>query len=201
MSDQTASLVLRTFDLTVNTSNQYGTVDQFGTSFTWNNINLRVLLGDMYDKYDRFNLNLNTIATGVPAANIGTTGDDRCCYVTMSGLPWVNNTYNQQSGSNNNSSVIATFLFSQNTQAYQYYYGNNTSTFRKNQEMVNLNISFLKISTGLTPATLNAFPQMIFIFDIVGVEEYKINNVFSNLFIPSTRIDFDKKDVNDYKKK
>ena len=31
-----------------------GTADQHGTTHTWNNINLRALLGKMYDKYDRF---------------------------------------------------------------------------------------------------------------------------------------------------
>ena len=45
-----ASLVLSTTTSSNNTSR---------TSFTWNNIDLRMLLGDMYDKYDRFNLCLN----------------------------------------------------------------------------------------------------------------------------------------------
>ena len=55
--------MIKTHDLTLNTSNAIGTADQFGTSFTWNSINLRVLMGDLYDRFDRFNLCLNTIAT------------------------------------------------------------------------------------------------------------------------------------------
>ena len=106
---QTASLVLKTSDLTLNSSTSTGTVDQYGTSFTWNNINLRVLLGDMYDQYDRFNLNLNTIATGF-ADVIGATTNDRCTYVTIGGLPWTNITYNQTANSNLNSTVIASFF-------------------------------------------------------------------------------------------
>ena len=65
MSQETASFVLRTCDLTLGSSTSERTSEQYGTTYAWNNINLRVLSGDMYDKYDRFNLNSNTIAKGV----------------------------------------------------------------------------------------------------------------------------------------
>ena len=71
------SLVLRTSDLTVNATNQYGTVDQYRTTYTWNNINLRTVLGDMYDKYDTFNLCLNTVSSAVADVALGTGNDDR----------------------------------------------------------------------------------------------------------------------------
>ena len=53
-TNENASLVLNS----VNASS----TNSIKTSFTWANINLRSLLGDMYDRYDRFNLCLNTIA-------------------------------------------------------------------------------------------------------------------------------------------
>lgn len=55
---QNATLVLNSYDgciATVNNSN-----------LLWNNINLRTVLGDMYDKYDLFNLQLNSIAQSIP---------------------------------------------------------------------------------------------------------------------------------------
>ena len=55
-NEESASLVLRTSDLPVNSSNNVGSADQFYTNMTWSNINLRVLLGSMYDKYDKFAL-------------------------------------------------------------------------------------------------------------------------------------------------
>ena len=61
----------------MNLSTSIGSADQFGTSYTWNNINVSVLLCDMYDQYDRFNLNLNTVATDL-AASIG--GTSNACY-------------------------------------------------------------------------------------------------------------------------
>ena len=62
----------------------------------------------MYDQYDRFNLNLNTIATAL-AALFRTDPNDRATYVTIASLPWTNNTYNQKTNSNTNSTVIASF--------------------------------------------------------------------------------------------
>ena len=176
MPNETASLVLKSGDLTYGSTTNIGTANQYGTVLTWNNINLRVVLGDMYDKYDRFNLNLNTIATG-NASSVGSSTDDRCTYITVSGLPWTNNTYNQKTGSNTNATVIASCFFNQNTQTTQYFYGNNTSTFSKNQDVCNITISLLRISDSAIPQTPSAFPNMIFIFDIEGVDEYRVNDV------------------------
>ena len=40
---QTASLEFKPSGLTLNSSTSTGTADQYGTSFTWTNISLRVL--------------------------------------------------------------------------------------------------------------------------------------------------------------
>ena len=176
MPNETASLVLKSGDLTFGSTTNIGTANQYGTVLTWNNINLRVVLGDMYDKYDRFNLNLNTIATGV-AGNYGGTADERSNYVLISGLPWTNNTYNQSTNSNTNSTVIASIYIQPNAQTTQYFYGNNTSTFSKNQDVCNITISFLRINDGLAPNVTIAYPKIIFIFDIEGIDEYRVNDI------------------------
>ena len=76
-----ACLVLKTNVLpTDGTTNAYGTSNSINTIFTWNNINLRTLLGDMFDKYDRYLLLLQSISTGV-AGTIGADNDDRCCII------------------------------------------------------------------------------------------------------------------------
>ena len=103
-SQEKALLVLKTSDLTYNTSNSIGTANATGTKCTWNNINLRVLLGNLYDTYDRFNLTLNTFTTGplngvIPDADTGT-------YITLSGLPIVNNTYAVRTNSISNEAFI-----------------------------------------------------------------------------------------------
>ena len=90
---QNASLVLSTNNGTSNASR---------TSTTWTNINLRSLLGDMYDKYDMFNLCLNTVATGTSANNFYATSSDMQVMIRVSGLPFINNTYNVGPSYNSN---------------------------------------------------------------------------------------------------
>lgn len=52
-------------------------------NFRFKNVNIREILGDMYDKYDKFKLCLNGLQMG--GANIA----DRVCFIRMSGLNWV----------------------------------------------------------------------------------------------------------------
>ena len=185
MSQESASLVLKTCDLTLGSTTQIGTADDFGTHYTWNNINLRVLLGDMYYKYDRFNLNLNTIGTGAPYTGWSTGGslDDRCVYISISGLPFVNNTYSQKNNSNTTSTIIASCYFNSSTQTTQYFYSNNSATFNKNQDMCNFSLSLLRIDDGLKPTVTVAFPPIIFLFDITGVENYRVKDITESRII------------------
>ena len=82
---QNASLVLSTNNGTSNTTR---------TSTTWTNIDLRTLLGDMYNKYDMFNICLNTIATAPSVNNFMSAAADLQTMVRVSGIPFINNTYN-----------------------------------------------------------------------------------------------------------
>ena len=44
----------------------------------------------LYDQYDRFNLNLNTVATTNSPSYLQDTEGNRCTYITIAELPWVN---------------------------------------------------------------------------------------------------------------
>lgn len=165
MSDRNASLVLKTSDFSTDSAFYYGS--QYNSSrgscngklssFTWNNINLRTLLGDMYDDYDKFNICLNSITTANANPIIDSSVDVRTVAIKISGLPFVNQTYNVKNGCNSNSTVIATFNFLQNQSTTQYYYSNNIATFGKNQELCNITIEYYKIidDTLSLPVTIN----------------------------------------------
>ena len=65
--EETATLVLNSYDIT-NTfftnnpiDNIYGTIANNRCTFTWKNIYLKRLLGEMYDKYETFNIHLYQI--------------------------------------------------------------------------------------------------------------------------------------------
>jgi hypothetical protein len=185
---QIASLVLRSSDLTLGTSNQYGSCDANRLTQTWNNINLRTLLGDMYDKYDLFNICLNTISTAGAGANTAllgglaaTAADNLNVVVKLSGLPFINQTYSVKNGCNTGVCPISTFLFANsgtanNITTTQLFFSNNCYTFGKSQQSCNLTIQYARIVDDALPTTTNAYPNMIFIFDIVGVSKDNLTN-------------------------
>jgi hypothetical protein len=185
---QIASLVLRSSDLTVNTTNQYGSCDQFRLTQTWNNINLRTLLGDMYDKYDLFNICLNTISTagygqnGYTIVTPGVTaGDNLNVIVKLSGLPFINQTYSVKQGCNTNVCPISTFTFANSGTSApitttQLFFSNNCYTFGKSQQSCNLTIQYARIVDDALPIATFPFPNMIFIFDIIGINKDNLTN-------------------------
>ena len=107
-SQEKALLVLKTSDLTFGQSSSVGSANATGTQCTWNNINLRVLLGNLYAKYDRFNLCLNTFTTG-PCGTL--TDSETGTYITLSGLPFVNNTYAVKTNSLSSEAFIGSVLW------------------------------------------------------------------------------------------
>ena len=172
---ENATLVLRTND---STSSNYNTVN------TWSNINLRNLLGFMYDKYEKFNLCLVNISTGTSIATLGNTTDDLNVSVNISGLPFINQTYNVASGNNTSSATITTFQFVRSNCVNQYFYGNNFITFGKAQDMSNITITLNKVASNSTPSTGPYFPNQTYIFSIVGIP-----NSSDSLLTPQSRID------------
>ena len=151
-----ACLVLKTNDFTSNSDYIYGASYTIGSgayqvtsngklsSITWNNINLRTLLGDMYDKYNTFNLCLNTISIS-QANTIDPSPDSKNVNLRLSGLPFINQTYSVKNGNNTNTTSIGTFNFVASSATTQYYYSNNIATFGENQEICNITIEHARI--------------------------------------------------------
>ena len=52
MDQRNACLVLKTSDLTAGSTTNIGSMDTVRKSMTWFNIDLRTVLGDLYDMYD-----------------------------------------------------------------------------------------------------------------------------------------------------
>jgi hypothetical protein len=170
-NEESASLVLRVGDLTANATTSVGTSDQYYTNMTWSNINLRTLLGAVYDKYDTFALVPVSFQSAVAGATIGATNDDRTVSINIAGLPFINNNYNSATKTNQNSAVIYTTRFIVSASIASTM-GGTVLTFAKNQELVNLNIFYQRISVNAgsyNVTTTLAFPHMIFVFNIYGI--------------------------------
>jgi hypothetical protein len=168
-------LVLKTSDLTADSTTNIGSCDQYKTTFTWFNINLRALLGDLYYQYDYFNMTLTNLNCSAMGSTVATGNhDDRILTVKISGLPFINQSYNQPTGNNGIFTTFAAYNlptahYGSNDQFYNN--GSNVMTFRKDQDQCNITISFFRVVDDVPPALTSTFPNFIFIFAITGIDK------------------------------
>jgi len=169
MDQRNASLVLKTSDLTAGSTTNIGSCDAYKSNMTWYNINLRTVLGELYDKYDYFNLSLYFISTDT-TCNLQNAAD-RCTFMKIGGLPFSNQTYNQANRTNGSLAVMSTFAFTNFTSVQQNFYGSGFMTFAKNQDLVNINIQYTRLQDDLSYSAGGAYtyPNTTFIFHIFGV--------------------------------
>jgi len=173
------------YGLTV--TNNIGSVGKNRTSLTWNNVNLRMLLGEMYDRYDKFNLSLNFVA-GAKSGTVNETNiDTRLLNVRLRGLNFTSS-YNQPSGNNNNSIVLTTLQLPTNTTPWaNNYLTQQYFTFQK-QETATITIDLLSVVTdanAIPTADTMMLGHTVYGFNIYGCEEYKNtkNDLNTNLDI------------------
>ena len=169
---RSSRLILKTSDLTIDSTTNKGTMDQRGTTFTWSNVNLRALLGDLYDEYDYFNLYLNTIASSLANANAGAgTDNDRLVYVKMSGLPFINQSFQPSTGSNGVYTYLDVYQIPMTASTWFQLYcdPSNVQTFGKYKDLCNITIALTRVYDDIKPNLTLAFPQFAFIFTIIGV--------------------------------
>ena len=176
-NEECASIILRTADLTANQTTNIGTADAYLTNMVWSNINLRTVLGAMYDKFDKFALVPVSFQSVTGAATFGNALDDRIVALNIAGLPFTNNVYNSNSKTNVGSAVFNVVKF-QTSISISSTPG-NILMFTKNQELVNLNIFYQRVSkNGNNPATydivqgVSPFPDCIFTFNIYGIDKH-----------------------------
>ena len=157
MNIESATLVLRTANAT--------TINATRTTTSWQ-VNLRVCLGSLYDKYENFKLCLTSWGTGVAVS--GFTADDLACFITMSGPQWTNQTYDSATNGLTQNAAISTLRFVNNGIALENFTGEVGQIFNKaNLDNVELTININKISGNALPAL--AYPQCCYVFSIYGV--------------------------------
>lgn len=164
---------VETAQLCLNTNNSIGNTDR--TSFTWNNINLRNALGEMYDKYDLYNLILNVVVNDYCALSYNTSDSDRQALIRLSGLPFKNFTYN--SNLQSSGVILGNYTYPSSGLSTRYYTGDTYTTFGKNQDICSLTIDMLRVSDLIrcTPAPTKTFPELVFWFSIYGIDKDKGN--------------------------
>ena len=187
------NLVLKTTDITPsNTTSDYynnvistsiGTVSNYRTSFVWKNINMKILLGDLFEKYERFGIALIYTSGSQTGSATDINEDLRNLQVKLSGLP-LTTSYDQKKGINSNVVTCSTILipyvslnvWESKNNIPQYF------TFTK-QNICDISIDLHTILTDTSPV-VSSVDKMIghclFSFNIIGIDEFGVPDVMEN---------------------
>jgi hypothetical protein len=183
-----ASLVLRTFDIVNNANipisvlgnevdNTFGFITANSQVITWKNVNMSAVMGDLYDKYDRFNL----ILSSVNVTNTGSIAASGNCTISLRGLYFCNQTYNTRSKGNTNEAFVGSqsYILPSASAGQTSSVSAGTVTFRKGNDDTNVNLTIeLRYNSttsvnGYTEKLAQLFGHQTYIFDIYGCEGYE----------------------------
>jgi len=148
-------------------TNNVGTINSIRTAATWYSINFEEILGDMYKKYDFFNLRLRLFQHNAQAA-FGTTANDRSCYFQMSGLNFNNSNYDTARGCNVGTTIIGSHIIG--TPASTTTFDDAFIVTIRKQNSANITITYLDINnTAPTTGAGTLFPRAAFYFDLTPI--------------------------------
>ena len=155
-------------------STNTGQISNNRSTYTWYNVNLRNLLGPIYNKYDKFNISLNSIATGVKGSTAVLYPLERNLQVKLSGLQWLSS-YNQATQNNDSNKVIKLIKLSSAANGSDVIdYNEEFYTFLKGSNIVDITINLHNVdydTNSIPTANTYMLPHIIFNFNIQGVPE------------------------------
>ena len=170
--NELANFTLTTQILTAGGTNEYGTMNSFFSNFTFTNVNMRRIIGTMWDKYNKFNLICLNVGIGSTATSL--SGNQRNQFFQIEGLQFIN-CLSTTSSSSFSQSVAYTPFFryvSANTSdSDTFSVPDSLISFRK-PESENVDLAFQLFTANQGGAILN--PQMnqfSLTFAVVGIKE------------------------------
>lgn len=149
-------------------TNNVGTINDTRTIITWYSINFEDILGDMYNKYEFFNLRLKTIQYN-SQAGFATTANDRTLFFQMSGLNFANSNYDTARGCNVGSTIIGSSILGVSNPAINTCDDAFIITIRK-QKSADITMTYINVN-NVAPSTGagTQFPRVAFYFDLTPV--------------------------------
>ncbi len=167
--NEQANFTLTTQILTAGGTNAFGTSNAAKSIFTFTNLNMRQVIGTMWDKYDKFNLIFRNVGMGQSATVI--SGNGRRQFFVMSGLQFINATI-QTSQILMGQVASPMFVPSSASIADANFFDTPTGivTFRKPEsENVSLTFNLWSVSNG-APLTSGSASDWSLTFAVVGVK-------------------------------
>jgi len=86
--NELANFTLTTQILSAGATNAFGTMNSTFTTFTFTNVNMRRIIGTLWDKFDKFNLVCLTVGVGQTATAM--SGAQRLLWFQIEGLQFIN---------------------------------------------------------------------------------------------------------------
>ena len=158
------TLSLSSANLPTSTPNQYGITNGTFTNMRFDNINMRNLLGDLYGKYNRFNISL--VAEMCSSGNSSGGGGDTNLIVKVSGLNFINNGYEDIIG-NSTGFVTAGYSMRGGSSVPSITHVQNVyNTFAYSTEIVSISI---KIYNSYNAQSTAAYGRSNFLFVITPI--------------------------------
>ena len=153
--------------------NEFGIFAANGNVATWKNINLRTCLGELYYKYDRFNLKL----TAVQFRPTGSSYEDFHFIIYMSGLPFSSG-YNTKLGPTNQVAIGSLFMATTNVSHTGLNFpilSGFVSFYKPLQKTFNITVELKNSSTntvsGYSEKPTRLFGHWNLVCDIYGIEK------------------------------
>ena len=169
MQSECACFHLNTTDISTSTNvySQYGSINTNRNDITWNNVSLRTILGDMYNKYDKFNIKLSALLYSQSALIPSSNSVDLNLQINIGGLPFSNCTYNTKSDNNLVTCSIGSFQLTSTARTI-YFNDDNLITIEKPSDRSNIRIFFTTIN-NVAPTWTNSVPAFDLYFRVYGV--------------------------------
>ena len=200
MEAETACLILNTFDINPSVAssayfmpiiidNQYGTITNNRCNLTWKNIDMRRVLGVMYDKYETFNLYLYQVSQSQGFGTVAScAANQQLVDIRIKGLQFLNNGYNVTSRNNTNTAFLTSYVLNVTNNAAASLgtvtpmFNPTIVTIGKSADIVDINID-MKCTRDQQypsiPLNTSGFGTFIFMFKIYGIPT-KEKNIITN---------------------
>ena len=197
MESETACLILNTFDISTSTDaatfkdltidNQYGTIANNRCTLTWKNVDMRRVLGVLYDKYETFNMYLYQINQSHGfGANATCNVNQQLVDIRIKGLQFLNNGYNAISRNNTNTAFLTSYILNLTSNANASLgtvtpmFNPTIITFGKSVDCVDITID-MKTTFSQAYPTIAAgdmsFGTFIFMFKFYGIPTREPNRI------------------------
>jgi len=170
--NELANFTLTTQILSAGATNAFGTMNSTFTTFNFTNVNMRRIIGTMWDKYDKFNLVCLNVGIGSTATVL--SGLQRFLFFQIQGLQFIN-CLSTTTSSSFSQSVAYTPIFRYPTVSTSdsdtFAVPESLISFRK-PESENVDLAFQLFTVNLGGTALNLqMNQFSLTFAVVGIKD------------------------------